>query len=124
MHSSVKGMVVHLPPQNGKDTPSSKPIPPDESSLQSLVKENEVLEGPNNNLRQEKSRDDFLEGFEKERRRHSFPSDTPKKEEHEKVKRCTSATLPRLQEEKRKFSPGNGKFTFFFNKLLESLLYW
>jgi len=92
MHASVKGMVVNLPAKNGKDTPSSDTIPSDKY---------------NNNLPQDKSRDDFPEGLDKEKRRHSFPSDTPKKEEHVKVKRCSSALLPRLQEEKRKFNPGN-----------------
>jgi len=105
MLPTVKEMVVNLPNEDSKDIPSSGDIPPDELSFQSSAKVN-VDEDPNNHLPQKKS-NDFPEGYEW--RRHSFPTDSPAKEEHiTRVKSCTSALPQSMQEGKRKFKLGNG----------------
>lgn len=106
-------MVVNLPAKKDtKETPPSREIRPGELSCRPSVATGSTLGGANNIPPQDRSRDDFpqgSQGYDSEQRRHTFPFDPPKREEHAKVTRSTSAGLPSLQEEKRKFNLGNGQ---------------
>lgn len=98
--------IVDLPTENDKEKTSSKEGLQVDLGLFRTTTNGKVLKDTsNNNILQDCemiSRVDFPNGCDKERRRRTFPSDPPQKEEsHTKEKRRASAA-PSLQVEKRK----------------------
>ena len=99
-------LIVDLPSKNDKQETSSKEGPLGDLRLFATTTNRNVLEVPsNNNLQQKIPIVDFPDGYDNERRRHTFPLifDPPKKEESDsKAKRGASVS----QVQKRKIKLG------------------
>ena len=99
-------LIVNLPSKNDKLETSSKEGPQDDLGLFPTTTNRKVPEVPSNdNFQQNVSINDFPDGYDNERRRHTFPLifDPQKKEESDtKAKRGASVS----QVEKRKIRLG------------------
>ena len=106
-------LIVDLPPEDGKEDSILKVLQDNFASQRAVADGNALTGALNNNELQENQRVEFPEGYNGERRRHSFPPDPPiaQEEEHPKIQRRTGSDvckfLPILREEKRKIDIGN-----------------
>lgn len=106
-------LIVDLPPEDGKEDSILKVLQDNFASQRAVADGNALTGALNNNELQENQRVEFPEGYNGERRRHSFPPDPPiaQEEEHPKIQRRTGSDvckfLPILREEKRKIDIGD-----------------